>query len=121
VTPGVFVANFHTESLAPFSLNGDVGGSKYTPVTFILGSHTLSGTPFSRPGGLGTPAATASVHFNVIGVPPVTGPITSFTLINAATDVDIRTLVDNDTLNLASLPASLAIRANATGTIGSVK
>src|SRR5439155_2326719 len=93
---------------------------KYTPVKVKLGRHTLSWTPFSKPGGLGTPAATATVHFNVVGV-PAAGPVTSFTLINAATDVAIRNLVEGDTLNLASLPASLAIRANTTGSIGSVK
>jgi hypothetical protein len=122
LTSGSFNSNFHTESQAPFSLNGDTV-TKYTPVKFNAGSHTMSGTLFSGGGAGGTNLGSSSVHFTVTGTgqPPTQATVTSFTLINAATDQVIRTLVNNDTLNLASLPAQLAIRANTSGTVGSVK
>jgi N-acetylneuraminic acid mutarotase len=48
--------------------------------------------------------------------------VTSFTLINASTDTDIKTLNNNDVLNLATLPTrNLTIRANTSpATVGSV-
>ncbi|RAJ99992.1 putative secreted protein (Por secretion system target) [Larkinella arboricola] len=60
----------------------------------------------------------------VVNDVPTTGvTITHFTLINAATDQEIRTLANNEVINLATLPTSnLNIRANTSPSlIGSVK
>lgn len=45
----------------------------------------------------------------------------NFTLINAETDADIKTIVDNDAFDIAETGSQLNIRANTTGTIGSIK
>jgi hypothetical protein len=54
--------------------------------------------------------------------PASTAPkVTSFTLVNSATDNDIQTLSNGNILNLATLPGrKLNIRANTSGTVGSV-
>ena len=113
---GSFNSNFHTESQAPFSLNGDTV-TKYTPVKFNAGSHTMSGTLFSGGGGGGTNLGSSTIHFTVsgIGQPPTQATVASFSLINAATDQVIKTLVEGETLTLASLPSQLAIRATRAG------
>lgn len=47
--------------------------------------------------------------------------VSSFTLVNADTDTDIKTLNDGDVLNLATLPTSnLSVRANPSTTVGSI-
>jgi hypothetical protein len=47
--------------------------------------------------------------------------VTHFVLVNAATDADIRTLTNNDTINMKSDGLSLNIRAEIDGMAGSVK
>ncbi|MEM1271162.1 MAG: DUF5060 domain-containing protein, partial [Bacteroidota bacterium] len=48
--------------------------------------------------------------------------VTSFTLVNADTDTDIATLSDADTIVLSQQPTTnLSIRANTSGTVGSVQ
>ena len=56
--------------------------------------------------------------------PPIIGQqVISYTLVNAATDIDIRTLKNGDTINLNAMPSNLLnIRANTNpATVGSVK
>ncbi len=112
----------HTESSGPYSLNGDNSGASYTPVTFANGSHTLTAQVFSGSGGSGSAQGSLTLHFNVTGsVNQQQNTVTSFSLINADTGAVIRTLVENDTINRASLPAHLSIRANTNpGKVGSV-
>ena len=47
--------------------------------------------------------------------------VTSFTLVNAATDQDLRTLNSGDTIDLSADGSSLNIRANVSGSAGSVR
>jgi Polysaccharide lyase/Bacterial Ig domain len=70
-------------------------------------------------GATATDDVDVTVNNTVSG--PSGGPISSFTLINAATDVDILTIVDGATYSLSQLGVSkLNIRANTDGTTGSV-
>jgi hypothetical protein len=49
------------------------------------------------------------------------GQVLSFTLVNAVTDQDIKTLANGDAINLAETGTSLNIRANVSGSVGSVR
>lgn len=51
---------------------------------------------------------------------PLVGSITGFVLIDAATDIDIGPLNPDDTVNLAVTGTQLSIRADSSGSIGSV-
>jgi hypothetical protein len=116
-------ASFHTESTAPYSLNGDNSGTSYTPVSFANGAHTITGTVFSGSGGTGTKQGSLTVHFNVTnGNVNQTPTVTSFSLINADTGAVIRTMTEGETVARNQLPAHLSIRANTNpGKVGSVK
>lgn len=105
------------ESIAPYALYG--GTTAYTSWTPSLGSYSLSVTPYSAAKGGGTAGKSMSVNFSVINQPPLA--VTSFTLINADTDQPIQTIANGSTITLSGLPTkNLNIRANATGTVGSV-
>src|SRR6185369_8992107 len=65
-TPGQFVTNFRTESVAPFALFGDQNnGADYIGGTIAKGSHTLTGTVFSGAGGGGTAQGSLTIKFTV--------------------------------------------------------
>jgi hypothetical protein len=120
---GVFKSGYRIESLLPYALFADSNnGTKYNAGVFTNGAHTLVGTPYSQKSGTGTVGTSNTLHFTVANAAATQLPtVTVFQLYNAGTDTYIRDLKDSDTLNLASLPPSLAIRAITQGTVGSVK
>jgi len=122
LTTGSFNANFHVESTAPYSLNGDTT-TKYTPVKFNAGNHTLTATIYNNTGATGTTLGSSTVHFTVGGTvqPPPGNGVTNITLLNATADTVIGTLTEGQSIPLASLPATISFRAETQGTIGSVK
>ncbi|PSR52342.1 hypothetical protein AHMF7605_01790 [Adhaeribacter arboris] len=133
------------EGGAPYSLFGDTNGN-YAPWLPAVGTYSLQGTPYTgakRTGDAGTPL---TVNFTVIsgsgsGNPPVENPDTkpdtdpdpdpgsgseikvqSYTLINADTDREIKTLVNGETLSLSNLPTkNLNILANTSSGVVSLK
>ncbi len=116
-----------TESSAPYALWGDNGGN-YVAWTPNTGKHTLSATAYSGSNGSGAQGGTLTVSFTVVeqgsdNPPPVTNGVVSFTLVDASTDKDIRTLQDNEVIDLAALSSKeINIRANTNpSTVGSVK
>ncbi|MBD2722162.1 T9SS type A sorting domain-containing protein, partial [Hymenobacter armeniacus] len=76
------------------------------------GSYTLTATPYAGGNGTGAAGTPLTLSFSVVdsGV-----ALTSFTLVNADTDLDLMPLTSGMALNLNELPANgLNIRANAT-------
>ena len=69
----------------------------------------------------GKATVSGSVTVSVLSDPASTGQVVSLTLVNAATDQDIRPLVNGDVVNLAVTGTSLNIRANVSGLVGSVR
>ena len=63
----------------------------------------------------------AVVNVTVLSDPASSSQVVSLTLVNAATDQDIRPLVNGDVVNLAVTGTSLNIRANVSGLVGSVR
>jgi hypothetical protein len=111
-----------TENFAPYSIAGDTakttGGTDYAPWNVPIGSHTLTVTAYSlkdRGGDAGTPV-TAS--FTASGATTSFG-VSGLTLINAATNADIKPLVNATTLDM-SAGKQYSIRANVTGATKSV-
>lgn len=61
------VERFKVESIAPFSLNGDIsGGTQFYPVEFPLGTNTVTATPYSGSYGTGQAGIPLTVNFEVI-------------------------------------------------------
>jgi hypothetical protein len=121
-------SNFRTESYAPWALGGDINGSDLLPFAFSLGSHTMTVTAFSGSGGTGAVLHTISLSFNVGNEPvsqppnqPSGGTINSLTLVNADNDQPIGQFENNTTIDYRVLPAHLTVRAETSGTIGSVQ
>jgi hypothetical protein len=110
--------NYRVENTAPYALFSDQAGD-YHGGTLSPGSHTLSATPFAAENAGGSQGGPLSIMFSVINSAAITG----FTLINADTDQPIRTIMNGDTINLASLPTTnLNIRAETNaGPIESVR
>jgi hypothetical protein len=77
-----------TENTAPYTLFANRG-----PWTPAAGDYTLTATPYCSAQGGGEQAAALTVSFRVIKQ-----AVTSFTLINAETDQEIRELKDKDIL-----------------------
>ncbi len=109
-----------TESVLPYALFSDSNGD-YAPWTPPLGSYTLLATPYTGGGGSGTAGTPLSINFTVID-PGAGTPTSTFTLVNADTDLDIQALPSGSVLNLAALPTrNLNVRANPVpGGVGSV-
>ena len=107
-----------TQNIAPYALFSDLNGD-YFPWTPPLGSYSLLATPFDAPDGLGASGAPLTLSFSVINS---VGGVTSFTLVNATTNLDIQTMTSGMTLTLSGLPTvNLNIRANTSpATVGSV-
>jgi hypothetical protein len=104
-----------TESVAPYALFGDNSGD-YNDWTPAVGNYTLKATPFSGSGGTGTAGTAATINFKVVNIPSIT-----LTLINSTNDLDIQTLKDGDSINLATLSSTnLNIRATSASSIGSM-
>lgn len=131
--------NYQTENNAPYALASDNGGDYYI-LTPTLGSHTITATPFTSQNGFGTAGTALSITINVTNggatATPTPTPlptlglsgqaVTSYTLINANTDVPIagfNPIAEGAILNLSTLPTThLNMRANTTpGTVGSVR
>ncbi|MGY3089346.1 hypothetical protein ACVWYF_002386 [Hymenobacter sp. UYAg731] len=123
--PGSVVMNLtgaqtrnETQDFAPYALFSDFQGD-YFPWSPPVGSYSLLATPFADPGGAGAGGAPLTLSFTVVNS---VGGITSFTLVNADTDLDIQTMTSGMTLTLSALSTrNLNIRANTTPAIvGSV-
>jgi hypothetical protein len=112
------VVNVRTENVVPYALYGDWKGD-YFNWSPAVGTYTLTATPFTgvwRTGVAGTPA---TITFEIINVPVVTG----FTLVDADTNTDLMPLEDGAVIDLASLPTqNLNVRAEVMpGQVGSVR
>jgi hypothetical protein len=134
--------NYQTENNAPYALASDNDGDYYI-LTPTVGSHTITATPFTSQNGFGTAGTPLSITINVTNgaaltatPTPTNAPtptpgllgqaVTSYTLINADTDLPIagfNPITEGATLNLSTLPTThLNMRANTTpGTVGSVR
>ncbi|GAB3874834.1 hypothetical protein GCM10028824_28750 [Hymenobacter segetis] len=104
-----------TERIAPYALFSDFQGD-YFPWVPPLGSYSLLGTPYSPGGASGAPLTLSFSFVNSVG------GVSSFSLVNADTNLDIQVMVPGMTLILNGLPTQhLNIRANTTpATVGSV-
>ncbi|MFD1143522.1 putative Ig domain-containing protein [Larkinella insperata] len=92
------------ETAKPYELFGD--NSTWRP---SVGSYTLKATPYSAANGQGTAGTPQTINFTVIDQPVVT----SYSLMNADTEAEIRQMVPGEQINLATLPTqNLNIRAN---------
>ncbi len=123
-----------TENLAPYVMFGDDAGAyrKWTPAP---GVYTLRATPYAKSNRGGTMGESLEVTFTVVSSPtPVPAPeepqpnppveglaISRLVLIDAATQRDIRTLVDGDTIRLGADGSALNVRAEVNGVAGSVR
>lgn len=107
-----------TQNFAPYALFSDFQGD-YFPWSPPVGSYSLLATPFDDPSGTGPSGAPLTLSFTVVNS---VGGITSFTLVNADNDTDIRTISPGMTLTLTALPTrNLNIRANTSRSpVGSV-
>jgi hypothetical protein len=103
------------DNAAPFSLFGDVDGD-YNADTLTTDTYTLIATPFSGTDASGVATAPDTVRFSVVSAPQATGPyVAHYTLINAGTEQAITEwdpIPEGSTLDMATLPAQLNIRAN---------
>jgi len=117
----------------PFSLNGDDGVSNYYFGNWnppASGKYTLKATPYSGANATGTAGTPYTISFTFATststgttTEPVTqSPVTSFTLVSAHTEQDIQTIANGTTIRLSTIDVDkLNIRANTSGTFGSVK
>lgn len=122
---------FSNENIAPFALAGDDAGTfrRWTPKA---GTHTLKVTPYAgsnRKGAAGTPVEITFTVVNDTSVPPpvVVDPVpapglavTSLTLVDAKNQTDLRELANGETVVLSRDGAALNIRAEVSGSPGSV-
>jgi len=69
----------------------------------------------------GKTTVTDNVTITVLSNSSSTRQVASFTLVNAATNKDIGTLANGDVINLSVTGTSLNIRANVSGSVGSVR
>lgn len=99
------------EKYAPYALFSDVNGT-YTPRTLLPGKYTLSAVPYA-PGLINQMPGTAlTVEFEVIS----SLEVSSYTLVNAETDMDLMELKDGDIIDLSRFGnIQFNIRANAKG------
>ena len=111
-------AGYQTESLVPYALEKDKGA-----LTPSVGEHTLTATPYAKARGKGDSGTAYTVRFTV-SESEASDPafaVTSFTLVNADTDEELRTLADGDELVLSTLPTrNLNVYASTSGEVGSV-
>jgi hypothetical protein len=111
-------ANFRLENFAPYALFGDNGPSDFAAGSIALGEHTLVATPFTGASAGGTAGTAATVGFEIVDEPVVTGLF----LINADTQQVIEEIDDGDVFNTTDLgTANLNVQALATSGTGSVQ
>ncbi len=109
------------EAQVPWAVFGDWNGD-YVPGALAAGTHTLMAKPFTNTSGTGVAGPIKTVNFKVINQAPVaTSTVTAIILYNTATDQNIKTLQDGNTLDLSLLPSTLGIRGSTTGVVGSVQ
>lgn len=108
------------EEGAPYGLFRN-DAKTYSAWTPALGKYILKATPYSKLRGEGSAGVPLEINFTVINEP--IPQVTSFTLIDADKDQDIRIIKSGDTIDLSSLPTKhLNIRADvSTSKIGSIK
>jgi hypothetical protein len=115
-----------TENYAPFAMKGDKDGVfiSWTP---SLGSHVLRAIPYQYADRKGTAGAAHEVRFNVVTsastaqlAGSATFGISTLSLINTTTQKVLRTLTTGGTINLATDGSALNVRADVSGTVGSV-
>jgi hypothetical protein len=117
----VYTDNGNT--FAPCTYPGDAlksgGGIDYLPTTLAEGEYKLEATPYSGPNGTGIKGVTKMIIFKITNKSEISG----LTLINAATDTDIKPLLKGADINFTSLGTNqLSIRANTNPVkVGSVK
>ena len=102
---GPGTVSFTNAAAASTTAAFSAGGSYTLQVVVSDGQATVSG----------------SVNVSVLSDPASSSQVVSLTLVNAATDQDIRPLVNGDVVNLAVTGTSLNIRANVSGSVGSVR
>lgn len=105
------------ENGPPYMLFGDQSGNIYGS-TLKEGEYILTATPYSAANNKGTKGTPLTIHFSVV----YPAAVTQFTLINTATNQEVRELTDGDVIDLATLPnGKLNIGASTTPTqVGSV-
>ena len=116
-----------TENEAPRAFWADDSG-KYRKWTPTVGTHKLRAVPYSSTDRKGTQGAAFEVTLNVSAdaaaplppTAPTTLAVTKLTLVDAATQRDIRTLTPGAVIDLAADGASLNIRADVGGKPGSI-
>jgi hypothetical protein len=65
-TPGQFNANYHIESLAPYTLLGENNNGKdFIGVTPTKGAHTITLTAYTGSGAGGSVINTKTIHFTI--------------------------------------------------------
>lgn len=101
-----------TGQYARYSSNGVFGAGHIEYIDYSDG--TRAAYPNTN-----KPAETAFLNLSVPAAP--SSQINSLTLINAQTNLPISILTHNTTLNLATLPSALNVRADVTGAIGKVE
>jgi hypothetical protein len=125
-----------TENVAPYSVGADDGGI-YRAWKPAIGSHTLKVIPFTGGNRTGEAGTAKEIHFSVVAsvsgstspatpttstesVSASTVAVSSLTLINVVTQRDLRSLTDGATIDLSADGSGLNVRANVSGTVGSV-
>jgi hypothetical protein len=99
---------FELDNFGTVAVENDPPYRVNVPVS--IGEHTLTATPYSGAQGSGMAGEARTITFRVVN-----HAVTSFTLINASTDIEIMPLEDGAVLNFAELgPVNLKIRANTT-------
>jgi len=105
---------YHTENLLFYTIAGDNNGN-YLPWNIQPGVYTIRATPYTGNGGTGTAGIYHEITITIINSTLPCQPndirVTSFTLVNAATDLDIGPLLNGAVIDLAVTP-QINIRAN---------
>jgi hypothetical protein len=117
------VTKTYTDNAAPYALHGDNGAGDYYASIWsppATGAYTLEATPYSGANASGTAGTPLTISFTIV---EQIAQVSSFTLIDAEADKDIRAVVNGEEINLAQLPSRrLSIRVNTSpATVGSVK
>ncbi|QMU30568.1 LamG-like jellyroll fold domain-containing protein [Adhaeribacter radiodurans] len=105
------------ENITPYALLGNKNNDYLGSLVVKPGNYTLTATPYLGANGTGEKGTPLTVKFHVIYQ-----VVNSITLINAATDQDIRTIQNGDVIDISTLSTSkLNIRANTSPySVGSV-
>lgn len=106
-----------TDNTAPYSLSA--------ALTKVVGSFSLSATPYALDNAGGTAGTPVAISFTIVDdtpPPAFDGKVTSFSLVNAATNTIVGTLSNNATIDFSQLGTDkISIIANVSGAVESVK